>query len=103
MIENKLRDLLNTLNPIRLEISNDSHLHGNPPESGTHFKVIVVSDAFTGLTKVKRHQLVYATCAELLQNPIHALAMHLYSPAETNGLTAAPDSISCGGGDGKLS
>ncbi len=103
MIETKLRELLQTLEPQRLEISNDSHLHGNPPESGTHFKVVMVADSFASLSRVKRHQLVYAKCAELLQNPIHALALHLYSPDETQGMTAQPGPVACGGGDGQLS
>ena len=77
MIQERLDALLRQLDPSRLEITNDSYLHGNPPESGTHFKVIMVSDRFSDLTRVKRHQLVYATCQELLQNPIHALALHL--------------------------
>lgn len=102
MIQERLDALLRQLDPSRLEITNDSHLHGNPPESGTHFKVIMVSDRFSDLTRVKRHQLVYATCQELFQNPIHALALHLYSPAETQGMSTQPQSVACGGGDGQL-
>lgn len=102
MIEQRLTELLRELAPTRLEITNDSHLHGNPPESGSHFKVFMVSPRFEGLTRVKRHQLVYGVCAELLQNPIHALALHLYSPDEPQGQSAQPDSVACGGGDGRL-
>ncbi len=101
MIETKLRELLAQLSPLRIDVSNDSHLHGNPPESGTHFKVVLVSESFSGLSRVKRHQLVYGICSELLQNPIHALALHLYSPDEDQGQNT-PQSIACGGGDGRL-
>lgn len=102
MIESKLRELLAPLNPTRLDITNDSHLHGNPPDSGTHFKVIMVSESFAGLSRVKRHQLVYGICAPLLQNPIHALALHLYSPDQTQAMSTQPNSVACGGGDGRL-
>ena len=34
MIQERLDALLRQLDPSRLEITNDSHLHGNPPEVG---------------------------------------------------------------------
>jgi acid stress-induced BolA-like protein IbaG/YrbA len=48
---------------------------------GEHFEAIVVSDEFTGKTKVKQHQLVYgALQAELAANVIHALSLKTYTP-----------------------
>lgn len=84
------------LSPRHIEVINESHMHSVPPNSQTHFKVIVVSDAFVGKRAVQRHQMVYRILAEELQTGVHALALHTYSPEEWQG--AAPDSPNCLGG-----
>lgn|SRR5690554_2972519 len=84
------------LSPRHLEVINESHMHSVPPDSHTHFKVIVVSEAFVGKRAVPRHQMVYRILAEELQTGVHALALHTYSPEEWQG--AAPDSPDCLGG-----
>ena len=49
---------------------------------GDHLQVRVVSDAFTGLARVKQHQLVYgALRSELASEAIHALAVQTSSPS----------------------
>ncbi|RAU18617.1 BolA family transcriptional regulator [Nitrincola tibetensis] len=89
---------------IRVEgfvLENESHMHSGPA-SESHFKLAVVSPDFVGLTKVRRHQTIYSLVAELMQNPIHALAMHLYTPdewAEQEG--QVPLSPNCMGGSKK--
>jgi len=48
---------------------------------------------------VKRHQSVYALLADEMAGPVHALALHLYSPAEwVERANARPDSPDCRGG-----
>jgi len=49
---------------------------------GAHFEAVVVSPAFTGLTRVRQHQLVYAALGERMREEIHALSMKTYSPEE---------------------
>lgn len=83
-IEEKLRS---ALAPEHLEVINESHMHSVPKGSETHFKVVVVTGRFDGLSAVKRHQLVYATLAEELQGAagvkaVHALAITSRTPAE---------------------
>lgn len=80
-IEEKLRA---ALAPEHLEVINESHMHKTPPGAQTHFKVVVVTGRFDGLSAVKRHQLVYATLAEELRSKpgIHALAITSRTPAE---------------------
>ena len=79
-------------------IENESHLHGGGTEE-SHFKLTVVSEDFAGLNRVRRHQSVYALLADEMAGPVHALALHLYSPAEwaerANGPRDSPD---CRGG-----
>ncbi len=48
---------------------------------GDHLQVRVVSSAFTGLSRVKQHQLVYgALRQELASEAIHALAVQTATP-----------------------
>lgn len=84
--------------PNHLEVINESFMHSVPPGSETHFKVVVVSDAFDGKRSVARHQAVYKALADEVAGPVHALAIHTYTGAEWNDVTAAPASPQCHGG-----
>jgi BolA protein len=82
-----------------LEVINESHRHSVPENSETHFKVTLVSPDFQGQTKVMRHQSVYKLTAALMQQGLHALALHLYLPEEWQRLNqTAPASPNCMGG-----
>ncbi len=50
---------------------------------GRHWSAVVVSEAFTGLRLIARHQKVYATlCQKMHSDEVHALSMKTYTPAE---------------------
>ncbi|MEJ7137773.1 BolA family protein [Amphibiibacter pelophylacis] len=49
---------------------------------GRHFFATVVSPDFDGLSRVQRHQRVYAALGERMREEIHALSMKLHTPAE---------------------
>ena len=49
---------------------------------GAHFEAVIVSPEFAGLTRVRRHQLVYAALGERMREEIHALSMRTLSPEE---------------------
>lgn len=82
-IENKLRA---ELDPVRLEIRDDSERHhghaGWRPGGETHFNVVVVSTAFEGRNRVARQRLVYEILAEELAEKVHALQLKTQTPAE---------------------
>jgi len=79
-------------------LENESHMHSGPATE-SHFKLALVSSDFDAMPKVRRHQKVYGLVAELIQNPIHALALHLYTPAEWQSLQGlVPASPNCKGG-----
>ncbi len=40
-----------------------------------HFQAVVVTRAFEGKTRVEQHKMVYAALGELMDGPIHALAL----------------------------
>ena len=90
------------LNPQYLEVVNESHMHSVPPNSETHFKLVIVASVFSAKRKVARQQSVYQLLAEELAGPVHALAMHTYSPEEWQSRAAPdPDSPNCLGGSKK--
>jgi acid stress-induced BolA-like protein IbaG/YrbA len=49
---------------------------------GQHFEALIVSPAFEGLAKVRRHQRVYAALGDRMREEIHALSMTTLTPAE---------------------
>jgi len=85
--------------PEFLDVANESHMHSVPPASETHFRVVLVSSNFEGCRQVSRHQQVYAALESHLAGPVHALALHTYSPDEWRQRErAAPASPECRGG-----
>ena len=49
---------------------------------GAHFEAVIVSPAFSGLNRVRQHQLVYGALGDRMRQEIHALSMKTYSPEE---------------------
>ena len=45
-----------------------------------HWEAVIVSDAFSGKSRIEQHQMVYAALGELMAGPIHALALKTYTP-----------------------
>ena len=87
------------LAPAHFEIINESHRHAGPA-TDSHFKLILVSDTFEGLSPVKRHQRLYRLLADEMAGPVHALALHLYTPQEWQTQEqGAPASPNCRGGE----
>jgi BolA family transcriptional regulator, general stress-responsive regulator len=66
--------------PIHLEVINESHMHSVPPGSESHFKVVLVSDAFDGEKLIARHRRVNQVLRDELDGGIHALALHTLTP-----------------------
>ena len=87
--------------PCEITVENESFRHSVPPDSETHFKVVLVTEHFAGEHSVKRHQRVYGVLAEWLAGPVHALALHTYTPEEWAETLGARDSPDCRGGTGK--
>lgn len=91
--------LTKALQPRHLEVINESSNHNVPPGSESHFKVVIVSEAFDGKMLVARHRMINEILADELQHKIHALAMHTYTPEEWNEISGqAPASPPCLGG-----
>lgn len=74
--------LSNALTPDLITIENESHRHHVPKNSETHFKIVLVSKLFDGLTRIARHRLVNNKLNNEFEMGLHALSLHLYSPNE---------------------
>jgi BolA protein len=80
-----LRTRLQDLVPTALEIHDDSadHAgHAGAAAGGGHFSLLIVSNAFTGISRLERHQKVLARVSDLLPFPIHALSIKALAPEE---------------------
>ncbi len=75
---NLLKERLADLAPTHLEIIDESHFHAGHEGSKNgagHFRVVLWSEQFTGLSTLARHRLVYDRVQDLMPYPIHALAI----------------------------
>jgi BolA protein len=72
--------------PTRLDVVNESELHAghrNSPGTGeSHFRILIVSAAFAGKSRVQRHRLVNDLLRDELRGGIHALALATVAPGE---------------------
>lgn len=83
----RIRALLHErLHPVKLEIRDDSAAHvGHVGGGGMgHFRLLIVSEEFSGKTLVQRHRLVHDALAPLLESDIHALVLSTRSPNESS-------------------
>ena len=85
----KIRERLAVLEPVALDLVDESSQHaghaGARPGGNTHWRLTIVSPRFRGQPTVARHRMVYQALGELMQNPIHALAITARTPEETKG------------------
>jgi BolA protein len=89
------KKLIEAFSPERLAVINESHLHAghHHVENGeeaefdgtgeTHFRVRIVSPAFSGMSRIERHRAVNALLAPELKAGLHALAIEPAAPGET--------------------
>ena len=84
-----MRSRLSALDPVDLDLVDESAQHaghaGAAPGGQTHWRLSIVSPRFAGQPTVARHRMVYQALGELMQHPIHALAISARSPEELKG------------------
>ena len=85
----QIRERLAALEPVQLELEDQSEQHrghaGYQAGGNTHWRLTIVSPRFAGKPIVARHRMVYEALGNLMQNPIHALAISARAPEETKG------------------
>lgn len=87
-VGDEIRARLAALRPAALELADESAAHaghaGARPEGQTHWRLRIVSPAFAGMSTLERHRMVYAALGEMMQHPIHALAIRAETPDEAH-------------------
>ncbi len=87
-VADRMRDKLSAaLRPERIAVLNESALHAghrsSPGTGDSHFRVVVIAEAFSGLSRLERHRKINALLAEeLAPGGVHALAIHAFAPGE---------------------
>lgn len=79
----RMEHILNQeLMPDWLKLEDESHRHHVPKGMESHMKITVVAQVFEGKTRVDRHRLVNALLRPEFDRGLHALSLHLFTPAE---------------------
>ncbi len=71
-----------TFAPQTLTILDESAGHRGRAGTESHFKVTIVSDAFTNVARVARHRLVQAAVKSEWDLGLHALSIDAFTPTE---------------------
>ena len=78
--------------PAELIINDESARHaghsGARDGGESHFRVRIVSPAFSGLSRVERQRRVYQAVAEEIAGGVHALALTTLTPQEATSSTS---------------
>lgn len=88
--EERIKNLLEKLNPVHLELKNESAKHANHIEhlgsagfSGeTHYKLIIVADVFIDKSRIDRQRLINDLLVDEFKTGLHAFEMKIYTPSE---------------------
>ena len=83
--ERLVRERLSVLQPLRIELIDDSAKHAGHAgarSGGGHYRLRIVSEAFSGKPTLARHRLVHAALGELMRSKIHALSITSLTPQE---------------------
>lgn len=87
-IKQKITSLLSPLSPKKVSIINESHMHaGKNTES--HFKLIIVSSAFSERSLLERQRMVQKLLKEVFEL-VHAISIFCYTPDEEGKVESSP-------------
>ena len=82
-----MREKLAALEPLRLDIADDSAKHAGHAgarDGGGHYRLSIVSARFAGCGTVQRHRLIYEALGPMMRREIHALSIKALTPDETD-------------------
>ena len=86
MVMDTIRERLRALQPLSIELIDDSAKHAGhagAKSGGGHYRLNIVSPRFSGVPTIERHRLIYEALGGLMQRQIHALSITALSPEET--------------------
>ena len=83
--------LATAFKPSRLEVIDESHRHAGHAhgdhdhftgEGESHLRIRIVSDAFTGMSRIERHRAINAHLTDEIAAGLHAIAIEAAAPGE---------------------
>ncbi len=78
--------LVHALAPITIDLVDESARHighaGARPEGETHFRLLIVAEAFVDRGRLERQRMVYRALGDLMATDIHALSIKALTPQE---------------------
>lgn len=85
--ESQILALLKTLRPVSVTIHDDSHQHAGhnhaAKRGGTHMRVKIISEAFSGKSRIERHRMVQDLLKPEFETGLHSLQIEAKTPAES--------------------
>ena len=75
-------NLVEAFHVTHMEIVDETGMHNVPPDSESHWKLMLVAEEFSEMKKVARHRAVYRALSGPLSSGIHALSIVALSPQE---------------------
>ncbi|MGA7595185.1 MAG: BolA family protein [Gallionella sp.] len=83
--EKQILARLAQLDPLHIEIIDDSHKHAGHAgarDGGGHYVLHIVSARFAGNNTVARHRMIYSALGDMMKREIHALTIQASAPDE---------------------
>lgn len=80
-----IKRLKEAFEPETLGVEDESYMHRGHAGAGdgrSHFRVLIISEAFEEKSLVDRHRWIYRVLGEMMRLDIHALAIDAWSPDE---------------------
>jgi BolA family transcriptional regulator, general stress-responsive regulator len=83
-MESLIRSRLAALEPIVLNLQDDSALHAGHAGAGNggHYRLVIVSEQFRNMSRLSRQRAVMDRVADLIPTPVHALSVQAHAPDE---------------------
>jgi BolA family transcriptional regulator, general stress-responsive regulator len=85
-VATEIRRRLAHLQASRLELIDESARHaghaGARPQGESHFRLLIIADAFNGRSRIERQRMVYGALGDLMRTDVHALSITALTPAE---------------------
>jgi BolA protein len=83
--ETQIRARLAQLDPLHIELIDESHKHAGHAgarDGGGHYVLHIVSARFAGNNTVARHRMIYSALGDMMKREIHALTIQANAPDE---------------------
>jgi BolA protein len=83
--ETQIRARLTQLDPLHIELIDESHKHAGHAgarDGGGHYVLHIVSARFAGNNTVARHRMIYSALGDMMKREIHALTIQASAPDE---------------------